>query len=109
MKTTYHIPVSERAAPGRGDLLQTNIGDRRERTWFILAVKRKPSRFCPQMGCMTDRFGLWAERWWEIEPEMRLALFRSAERRGRQKVWPFHRFPAKPKKRGFESLMRHEA
>lgn len=106
MKTTYHIPVVNNIAPARGDLLQTNLGDRRERTWFILSVKRKAPRFCRDMGCITDRFELWAERWWEIEPETRMALFRSAERRGGQITWPFHRFKAKPKKRGFEEVMR---
>jgi hypothetical protein len=34
--------------PKRGDLLQTNVGDRRERTWFILAIKAlKPVRGLP--------------------------------------------------------------
>jgi hypothetical protein len=70
--------------PKRGDLIQTNVGNRRERTWFILrsrAIKRHPWRY-----------KLWAARWWELEPEMRQALYRSAERNGGQRTIFFHRY-----------------
>jgi hypothetical protein len=81
MKTTYHIPTSHhRISPKRGDLVQSNIGSKRERTWMILSVR-------------------------ELEPETRMRLFRSAERHGGQHVYDFARFPAKRKTVTFEQLM----
>ena len=99
MKTTYHIPASEaHEAPKRGDLMQSNVGKRTERTWMILHVKERLPRHCPQMGgIVTIPYKIWAERWWSLEPETRVRLHRSAERAGGQMVHPFHRFPAKRK------------
>lgn len=77
--------------PKRGDLVQTNVGDKRERTCFILRASR---------GRAPRRFNVWAARWWELEPDFRMRLFRSAERRPEgQQVFDFVRFrrPA-PKK-----------
>lgn len=103
MKTIYHQPEND-IRPKRGDLLQTNVGDRRERTFIILSSHVLPTRWCAEMGITAQRTRLTAARWWEIEPEMRQALYRSAERAGGQEVYGFKRFPAK-KKRTFEELM----
>lgn len=57
-------------APKRGDIVQTNIGDRRERTWLILyshRMRRRDETACP-------RFKLWMARWWELEPDFRMRL-----------------------------------
>lgn len=89
-------------APKRGDLLQTNLGDRRERTWLVLYARRVRRR--SQDG-RPLRYEMHAARWWEIEPETRMALFRSAERRGGQRVWHFERY-GQQKKPTFEDLMR---
>jgi len=78
-------------APKRGDLLHTNIGNRRERTWLVLRSRRSRARLL--------RFHLWAERWWELEPDFRMRLFHSAERVGGQNCIGFVRYPAKPKRR----------
>lgn len=88
--------------PKRGDLLQSNAGDRRSRTWFVLAVHSlKPIRGVP-------RARVWVERWWEIEPELRSRLYQSAERNGGQCVIYFERYKAK-KKPTFEQIMRRAA
>ena len=71
--------------PRRGDLVYTNIGNRRERTCFILHAHRVGS----------TRFHLWAERWWELEPDFRMRLYRSAERRGGQHIIGFVRYKAR--------------
>jgi hypothetical protein len=109
MKTTYHIPFdySYQGDPHRGDLLQSNIGDKkRERTWLILAVKRLTDRTCKEMGgVLTRRYKIWAERWYDLEPETRMALYRSAERHGGQLVHSFKRFPAKKKVKTFEQYL----
>ena len=113
------------ADPKRGDLLQTNVGNRRERTCFILKVKpiRRVSRFpvIEERGASNSqtarsrgrqgvesaapRFLVTAVRWWEIEPEFRRLLFRHAERNGGQRVIRFRRYPGK-KKLTFEQYMR---
>jgi hypothetical protein len=86
-------------APKRGDLLQTNVGNRRERTWFILrSTPVKPVKGVP-------RSKVWIERWWEIEPELRIKLWNSAMRNGGQDVIQFKRYPAKKKKQTFEQYM----
>lgn len=73
--------------PKRGDLLHTNVGNRRERTCMILAVHRvRPIKGVP-------RFVLWAERWWQLEADFRMRLFRSADRNGGQTVIRFKRYP----------------
>jgi hypothetical protein len=107
VRTTYHIPALDGyAIPKRGDLLQSNLGKRTERTWFILTVREVDSRVCPEMGgIMTRRFKVWAERWWHLEPETRMRLFQSAERAGGQNVHLFHRFPPKRSKITFEQYM----
>lgn len=107
MKTTYHIPMMSHAPdPKRGDLLQSNIGKRTERTWFVLSAKEIPVRQCREMnGVWTRRFKLYAERWWDLEPQTRQRLFRSAERAGGQQVHTFYRFPAKKKANTFEEYM----
>ena len=85
--------------PKRGDLMRTNVGDRRERTWFILGARR--------MRCAERRFQIWRARWWELEPETRQALHRSAERHGGQECWELAADkPKRRSKRTFEDLMR---
>jgi len=107
MRTTYHIPALDaHPSPKRGDLVQSNIGNRRERTWLILSVKALPNRIYPEMGgILTRRYKLWAERWWDLEPETRVRLWQSAERAGGQVVHNFRRFPAKRRRRTFEQYL----
>lgn len=107
MKTTYHFPASEaHDAPKRGDILQSNVGKRTERTWLILRVKERYPRHCPQMGgIVTIPYKIWAERWWDLEPQTRIRLWNSAERAGGQRVFFFKRFPIKKKARTFEQFM----
>lgn len=99
MNITYYQRQSD-LRPKRGDLLQTNVGDARERTCFILCIKTIPDRWCKQMGIEAKRTKLWAARWWEIESNLRLSLFRSAQRRGGQKTHYFYRFATKSKRVG---------
>lgn len=105
LKSTYHIPLAESDVPKRGDLMQSNVGKKTERTWIILAVRKLKPKFCAEMGCETHRYKVWAERWWELDPAMRMALWQSAERAGGQSVHGFYRFPAK-KPPTFEQYMR---
>lgn len=91
---------SDDPAPKRGDLVQSNIGNRRERTWFVLKVRRMRHRSCP-------RYDVLMAKWWELEPEMRIRLYRSAERAGGQRVIAFHRYPAK-RRQTFEEYMDRE-
>src|SRR5579875_579357 len=81
------------AAPKRGDLVQTNIGDRRERTWFVL----RSHRLRPLNGVV--RVKVWVERWWQLEPDFRKRLYRSALRNGGQQVIRFKRYPPKRRRR----------
>jgi hypothetical protein len=85
----------------RGDLIQTNVGGARERTWIVLTSRALRTR----NG--VPRCKVWVERWWEMEPELRMSLYRSAERNGGQKVIQFKRYPAKKKARTFEEYMRY--
>jgi hypothetical protein len=78
-------------APKRGDLMQTNVGKPRERTWMLLRTRHKTRAKHPR------RFEVWAARWWELEPAMRLRLAASAERRGGQQVIYLERYKAKRK------------
>lgn len=88
------------ALPKRGDLMESNSGNRKMRTWLVLAVHPlKPIRGVP-------RARLWMERWWEIDPGLRNRLARSAERNGGQRLICFVRYPAKKKAKSFEDLMR---
>jgi hypothetical protein len=89
------------AIPKRGDLVHTNVGKPKERTWFVLTVRRlKPTKGVPRAKC-------WLEGWRKIEPEMRLRLYRSAERNGGQRRIPTVRYPAK-ERMTFEQHMRRE-
>jgi hypothetical protein len=106
VKTVYHQPVDE-SRPRRGDLFHSNVGDRRERTFLVIGVRVLPTRFCKEMGITAKRTRVWAERWWELEPDTRIKLARSAERAGGQNLFYFKRFPAK-RKPTFEQLMRRE-
>ncbi len=92
------VDVCEGAATKRGDLLQTNCGNRRERTCLIVKVHELAQR----RG--VPRFRVEAVRWWEIEPEFRRLLFRHAERRGGQNVMYFKRYSTK-RKQTFEQYM----
>jgi hypothetical protein len=107
MITTYHVPFThDDPIPKRGDLLQSNIGKRTERTWLILKVRELPLKECKEMGgIVTFRYKIWAERWWELEPRTRVLLHRSAERAGGQVLHGFKRFPAKRKARTFGQFM----
>ena len=85
------IDMTKAVVPKRGDLLHTNVGDKRERTFIILSSRPlRPIKGYP-------RYKVWAERWWEMEPELRVKLFQSAERNGGQMVIHFQRYPAKKK------------
>lgn len=87
--------------------MRTNVGDRRERLWMVIATHVLPTRWCAPMGITAQRTRMWAERWWEIEPEMRMALFQSMERAGGQATFDFVRFQRPPAKRKtFEQHMR---
>lgn len=77
----YSVTVTHGSRPKRGDLMQTAIGTRRERTWFIWFVRSY------RRGENPRRFKVLRVRWWEIEPETRIALWRSAELAGGQTVW----------------------
>lgn len=76
--------------PKRGDILQTNVGNFRERTCLILMVHT--SSRTPR------RYWLWAERWWQMEPDFRMRLYRSAERAGGQRTFWFVRYGRKQPK-----------
>jgi hypothetical protein len=88
-------------APKRGDIVQTNVGDRRERTWLVIRVRHVRRR----ENSLMPRYEVWTARWWELEPDMRMRLFASAERAGGQRVILFKRYPPKKRKRTFEDLM----
>lgn len=90
--------MHEARAPKRGDIVQTNVGSRRERTWLILRARHMKRAKHPR------RYQVFAARWWELESEMRMRLWRSAERSGGQEVVYFKRYPAK-KRRTFEDYM----
>lgn len=85
--------------PKRGDLMQTAIGKPKERTWFIL-------RAVP-MRTIKLRYRIWRARYWELEPEFRMRLYRSSERNGGQTTWYAHPLKPKPKrKKTFEEHMK---
>lgn len=86
--------------PRRGDLVNTNVGNKRERTCFVLRSHVIRSR------TTVPRVHLWIERWWELEPEFRVRLYRSAERRGGQRCFWFRRNRSKKKRLTFEAYMR---
>jgi hypothetical protein len=86
-------------APKRGDIVQTNVGDKkRERTWLVLKSRKVRSQ------TFSSRYQVWMGRWWQLETDLRLALYRSAERNGGQRVIFFKRYPAKRRK-SFEQYM----
>jgi hypothetical protein len=80
------------SAPKRGDLVQTAIGTKRERTWMVLQSHHMKRAKHPR------RYKVWMARWWELEPEMRMSLYRSAERNGGQRVILFQRYPQQKKR-----------
>ena len=94
------IDMHDGYAPKRGDILQTNVGNRRERTSLVVMVTRVNSRV------NLSRFRVHSVRWWEIEPEFRRLLFRHAERHGGQQVVHMKRYPPKKKRQTFEEYMR---
>lgn len=77
--------------PKRGDLMQSNRGTPRERTWLVLRSVRMKSQ--------KRRYAIFRARWWELEVEMRMRLYRSAERNGGQAVWHIFPLPRAPKKK----------
>jgi len=92
-------------APKRGDIVQTNVGDKRERTWMILRVRKIARRdSTTPLGKLPPRFDVWMARWWELEPDFRMRLYHSAERAGGQLSMQVHRYPAKKKRRPFGDL-----
>ena len=99
---SFHTAMDEThcgMVPKRGDLVQTFVGDKRERTWMVIKARRIRS---PYMA-----WELWTVRWWEIEPDLRIRLWRSAERNGGQNVLRYEPVKRKPrKKRSFEELMK---
>jgi hypothetical protein len=106
MRTIYHQPIGT-PRPKRGDLIHSNVGDKRERTLLAIGTRVMPNRWCSDMAITAQRTMLWMERWWQIEPETRMALYRSAERHGGQRLHTFKRFPAK-RKPTFEQHMRKQ-
>jgi hypothetical protein len=84
--------MNDAPGPKRGDLIQTNVGKPRERTWLVLRSRHMKST------AHTLRFMIWMARWWELGPEMRMRLFRSAERNGGQNCIYTFRYK-RPKKR----------
>lgn len=107
MLTTYHIPVADpHPAPKRGDLLFSNLRSKNQRTWLVVGVRALKIGPCKEWGgAAARRYKIWAERWWELEPETRVALFRSAERAGGQTAHEFFRFPQKRKAINFERYL----
>jgi hypothetical protein len=77
-------------APKRGDLIYSAVGTKKERTWIIL-------RSVPMKRTGNRRYSILRARWWEIEPDMRIKLYRSAERNGGQGVW--HTWPLRSAKK----------
>ena len=80
-------------SPKRGDIVQTNLGNRRERTWMILYARRMRRR----ERTAVPRFRIWMARWWELEADFRMRLYRSAVRNGGQSVFYFARYKVKKK------------
>lgn len=87
------------AHPKRGDILQTNVGDKRERTCIILHARKIARRDnITPIGKLAARFHIWCERWWEMEPDFRMRLYLSAQRNGGQQVIFFKRYKLKKKR-----------
>lgn len=89
MAFVMNVPAGEK--PKRGDLMRTNVGNKRERTWMILRVHRI-NPIVTNIDVFREwaekpRYAVWRARWWELEPEMRMRLYRSAERAGGQVIW----------------------
>lgn len=81
----------------RGDIVQSNVGDHRERTWMVLSARLTNCVMSKERCRKPPRYQVWMARWWELEPDFRIRLFRSAERNGGQRVINFKRYPAKKK------------
>ena len=93
MAVFMDLPL-EAQIPKRGDLVHTNVGNKRERTWLILRARRMRRR-CEA----SPRYALFIARWWELEPDMRMRLYASATRNGGQNVFWFKRYPPKKKRK----------
>lgn len=89
MKIWIDLAIAD-PTPKRGDIVQTNVGNPRERTCLVLRSRRSKSR--------PRRFHLWIERWWQIERATRIRLMRSAERNGGESAFCFHRYGPKKKR-----------
>lgn len=100
MRTWIEFEEFEGIWPKRGDLVYTAIDSRKMRTWFVLWVRPRKQRPGVKPRCDYGR-----ARWWEIEPETRMALYRSAERAGGQRWWYLRSLPKK-KRQNFEQYMR---
>lgn len=87
--------------PKRGDIIETNIGGKRERTWLVL----RATRMRDMKGGGFPRFKLFMARWWELEADMRMRLWRSATRNGGQSVFHFKRYSPRRTRRTFEQYM----
>jgi len=94
------IDMFDGPPPKRGDIVQTNVGNPRERTWMILRARKiRRSAGATPIGQVVPRFDVWMARWWELEADCRMRLFRSAQRAGGQNVIYFRRYQAKKKHR----------
>jgi hypothetical protein len=82
---TMTVPAGE--SPKRGDLIYTNCDGPKQRTWMILRVRKIARRTDAPLGTVKPRYEVWRVRWWELEPEFRIKLYRSAERHGGQDFW----------------------
>ena len=85
-------------APKRGDIVQSNPGAKKERTWLVLRARRM------RRAKGVPRYQVWMVRWWQLEPDFRNRLYASAQRNGGQTVHFFWRYPRK-KRRSFEDLL----
>lgn len=65
---------------------------------MILRVRKIARRdSITPLGKLPPRFIVWCERWWELEADFRMRLYRSAERAGGQHVIYFRRYGKKGK------------
>lgn len=88
---TMHCDTDER--PKAGDLLSVPLGLWHERTWILCLVLP---------GGKARTWKVLRVRWWEIEPRMRMALWRRAERHGGQTVW---RYRSQKRRRSIQDII----
>ena len=81
----------------RGDIIQSNVGNRRERTWMVISA-RLTNCVMSEERIKKPRYKVWMARWWDLEPDFRMRLYRSAERAGGQRVIFFQRYKMKKKR-----------